>query len=209
MGDTIIDDVNDMFLCKMDTSGNLLWVKWAAPNTGSFNTGSLPYKLNLTPNGNPTVLFNLPVAGAFWSGDSINTRGIYISEFDTAGNLLQVNTISSSNWGLFSYKDYILDNLSNQYVTGYFNSDSIEVGGQAITALEQSTTGSTMICSAKFNPSGSLKWIKQIGQVNDSILNYTFWNNFLKIYLYVAANGRQGILGYDTLINSQSNNNFP
>ena len=168
MGDTIIDDVNDMFLCKMDTSGNLLWVKWAAPNTGSFNTGSLPYKLNLTPNGNPTVLFNLPVAGAFWSGDSINTRGIYISEFDTAGNLLQVNTISSSNWGLFSYKDYILDNLSNQYVTGYFNSDSVEVGGQTIYSIGTNTLNDYDAFVAKFDSAGSLKWIKQIGQVGGS-----------------------------------------
>ncbi|MBK7969885.1 MAG: T9SS type A sorting domain-containing protein [Bacteroidetes bacterium] len=208
MGDTIIDDVNDMFLCKMDTSGNLLWVKWAAPNTGSFNTGSLPYKLNLTPNGNPTVLFNLPVAGAFWSGDSINTRGIYISEFDTAGNLLQVNTISSSNWGLFSYKDYILDNLSNQYVTGYFNSDSIEVGGQILYKQSNPGFSTADMFIAKFNPSGSLQWIQQI-VINDSILNIPFGITIKDNYLYVAANGRQGIVGNDTLINSQSNNNFP
>ncbi|MBK6642830.1 MAG: hypothetical protein IPG39_17215 [Bacteroidetes bacterium] len=115
----------------------------------------VPYhKLNLTPNGNPTVLFNLPVAGAFWSGDSINTRGIYISEFDTAGNLLQVNTISSSNWGLFSYKDYILDNLSNQYVTGYFNSDSVEVGGQTIYNIGTNALNDYDAFVAKFDSAG-------------------------------------------------------
>ncbi|MBK9046711.1 MAG: T9SS type A sorting domain-containing protein [Bacteroidetes bacterium] len=201
MGDTIIDDVNDMFLCKMDTSGNLLWVKWAAPNTGSFNTGSLPYKLNLT-NGNPTVLFNLPVAGAFWSGDSINTRGIYISEFDTAGNLLQVNTISSSNWGLFSYKDYILDNLSNQYVTGYFNSDSIEVGGQTLYKLSNSGISYYDCFIAKFDSSGFLIWIKQIGQPGGgSALTYSLLsvNDSLIAVSLICSPGF--VFGSDTILN--------
>ncbi|MBK9046705.1 MAG: hypothetical protein IPL74_08375 [Bacteroidetes bacterium] len=61
-----------------------------------------------------------------------------------------------------------MDNLSNQYVTGYFNSDSIEVGGQTIYSIGTNTLNDYDAFVAKFDSSGSLKWIKQIGQVGGS-----------------------------------------
>ncbi|MBK9046708.1 MAG: hypothetical protein IPL74_08390 [Bacteroidetes bacterium] len=57
-----------------------------------------------------------------------------------------------------------MDNLSNQYVTGYFNSDSIEVGGQTLYKLGNSGISYYDCFFAKFDSSGSLIWIKQIGQ---------------------------------------------
>ncbi|MBL0072376.1 MAG: hypothetical protein IPP34_11450 [Bacteroidetes bacterium] len=86
-----------------------------------------------------------------------------------------------------------MDNLSNQYVTGYFNSDSIEVGGQILYKQSNPGFSTADMFIAKFNPSGSLQWIQQI-VINDSILNIPFGITIKDNYLYVAANGRQGIV---------------
>ena len=201
MGDTIIDDVNDMFLCKMDTSGNLLWVKWAAPNSGSFNTGSLPYKINLTSNGNPKILFNLPTPGVFWSGDTINKRGIYISEFDTAGNLLQVDTVNSNFWGLGYYSDYAIGMNNDQYISGYFNNDSCEIGGQILLKISNSGISYYDAFVAKFDSSGTLKWIEHLGQLNHAVASYSLLNvsnNLIAVSLTCAPGF---ILGNDTIQN--------
>ncbi|MBK9049332.1 MAG: T9SS type A sorting domain-containing protein [Bacteroidetes bacterium] len=95
-----------------------------------------------------------------------------------------------------------MDNLSNQYVTGYFNSDSIEVGGQTLYKLSNSGISYYDCFIAKFDSTGFLIWIKQIGQPGGgSALTYSLLsvNDSLIAVSLICSPGF--VFGSDTIQN--------
>lgn len=79
----------------------------------------------------------------------------YLIKLDSAGNLLWANTLISTNdnAGL----GIGVDAAGNSYVAGYFV--------DSLTCQEQSVTGNGLwdVYLAKFNPSGTLLWLKSFG----------------------------------------------
>lgn len=198
MGDTIIDDVNDMFLCKMDTSGNLLWVKWAAPNTGSFNTGSNSVDVTINSFGNLYVYFNTDT-GLLFPGFYVSEKAFYVAEFDTSGTILSLKKLHDR---ATNGNTMVSSTNGDIYVTGYFNSDSIDVGGQVLYKVSNSGISNYDSFIAKFDSTGSLNWINQIAQAGNSFaLSYSLLN-VNNTHIAVSLVCPPGfILGNDTITN--------
>lgn len=123
----------DIFIVKHDSLGNVLWAKadgnagyeaaWnitadATGNvyvSGNFNSTSITFGLN--------TLNNSDISG--------NTPDIFISKYDTIGNAIWATSIGGTA------TDYIggvkIHNLKNIYVSGAFNSPSINFGSNTLT----------------------------------------------------------------------------
>lgn len=149
--DTLLTQpIVDMFLAKFDTSGNYLWGKFAGTDTS--NTYTQGFLLEMAPNGNPTVMAAVAVAGILFPGWPVNVAP-YIVEFDTAGTVQKMFTFSAnySTGGLFK-----MDSQSNYIVYAQFDSDSALVGNQT---LYNPKPGYYHAYVAKFTNAGSLTWV--------------------------------------------------
>jgi hypothetical protein len=206
MGTIVNETTNDMFLCKLDTAGNLLWVKWAAP--GNSIMGSRVYGMDFTNSGNIKIMF-IPLPGTIFPGFTINQSGLYIGEFDTSGNFLNYfGVIYGGGNQVFNLRGMKNDVNNNSYIIGDFSSDSIIVMGQTLYKISNPGSSRSDLFVVKVNNSSNLDWINQIS-VNDSIVNRPFGIQLMGTDFYIAANGRYGMLGSNFLSNNLSLNNFP
>ena len=158
----------DYFITKMDSSGNLIWVKqfgsWyeysgSVPginidNLGNvFAVGSYTGSVDFDPGIGVSILTT--------SGIPINIEDLFILKLDNLGNFVWVSTIvsasNSSGNRLFSMA---VDNFGGVYVTGDFSNTVDFDSGPGVSIL-QGNPSSAFIC--KFNSSGNFLWAKRIG----------------------------------------------
>jgi len=121
----------DNFVCKLDSSGNIIWAKgmggtngdWsnsiALDQSGSgdvYTTGFFEGTADFDPG---TGTFNLSSAGPA-------QRAIFISKLDSSGNFSWAKSVGGTNmdWG----QSIVLDAADKVYVTGAFSSPSISFG---------------------------------------------------------------------------------
>src|SRR5690606_14138249 len=107
---------SDIFVCKLDVSGNLVWVKQLAGGTGEagydidvddsgnvYSTGTFFGTVDFDPS---TAVFNLSSPGQ---------QEIYLSKLDASGNFIWVKQMG----GEVGYA-LTLDRAGNVYFTGYY-----------------------------------------------------------------------------------------
>lgn len=111
----------DIFISKLDASGNFLWAK-QMPGTG--NSASYSIKLDATGNVYTTGVFQYtidfdPNAGIanLTSSGGVNTD-IFISKLDALGNFLWAIKLGDTLYDQGS--SIAIDQLGNVYTTGYF-----------------------------------------------------------------------------------------
>ncbi len=150
----------DIFISKMDVSGNFIWTKQVGGTGFDFgrsvfldNTGSI----YITGHFNNTVDFD-PGPGRFLL-TSCGTSDIYIEKLDNSGNFIWAEKTGST--GNDQGRDIVVGINGNIYVTGYF-SDIIDADpGPGI--YNMTSAGSYDNFVTKLDPSGSFLWSKQIG----------------------------------------------
>ena len=144
---------SDVYISKLDTSGNFLWVKSLGGSSGDYaNDITLDSSGNIyttgffagTPDFDPGMAssFNLTSSGSF---------DVFISKLDPSGNYLWARKIGGAGWDLAS--SITTDSNDNVLVAGYF----------ARTADFDPSDGSANLTSAggddafilRLNPSGS------------------------------------------------------
>jgi len=139
----------DIFISKLDSSGNFLWAKaiggvssdvgYAISTDGSgsvYTTGSF---VN-------TVDFN-PGSGTF-DLTSPGTSSIFISKLDSSGNFVWAKALGGT--GADYAQSITLDATENIYITGYFNSTSISFDSISIANTDNSGATSDLFI-AKLN----------------------------------------------------------
>ncbi|MEP7170916.1 MAG: hypothetical protein ABI855_16225, partial [Bacteroidota bacterium] len=153
---------NDIFISKLDSSGNFVWAKRMGASGYDFGL-SLALDINGSGNINITggfeftVDFN-PGTGTF-NLNSAGLRDIFISKLDSAGNFLWAKAIGgTSNDNVQSIK---LDVLSNVYTTGEFQGTTDFDPGTGTFNLN--SAGSNDIFISKLNSSGNFVWAKRMG----------------------------------------------
>lgn len=109
------------FVVKFDNNFNIFWSR-SFPN----NYNNNGYSVDVDTDGNTYI------AGDFYFTLNIDsfilTNGdIYISKFDTQGNVLEVNS-AGGNY-IEKIKKIRVDNLGNVYLTGYYYSNELYFGG--------------------------------------------------------------------------------
>jgi len=157
---------NDIFIQKLNSAGNLLWVKQIGGNVDDFG-----YSITTDAVGNVyttgcfegTVDFD-PGAGI----TNLTSNGncdIFIQKLDSAGNLLWVVQRGGTYWD-YGYS-ITIDTSGNVYTTGCFQG-TVAFGPGAGT-IYLTSAGSRDIYIQKLNSAGNFLWVKQIGWISQDI----------------------------------------
>ncbi len=161
-------DYTDMFVCKMNEMGELLWVKQIAEigDTASIRPISIAVDLqgNVLTTGffNGTVdfdpgigTFNLVSAGEL--NDVSFPKNVFVSKLDTDGNFMWAGSIAqeadAQSTGI------AVDENNNIYTTGYFTGTVDFDPGASVFELNSNAMGAnSFVC--KLDPLGDFEWAK-------------------------------------------------
>ncbi len=145
-------DFNDIFVGKLDSEGNWLWVAQAGGLNDDFGED-----IALDSEGNVYVTGEFTVTAAFGS-QSVTSNGqydIFIAKLNPAGNWLWVRSAGGGSSDDGSALD--LDTDANVYVTGKF------YGDVSFGTTELSSAGSYDVFVTKLDSSGNWQWAAQAG----------------------------------------------
>jgi hypothetical protein len=148
----------DIFVAKLDSSGNWLWAKNAG-GTGSDEC----YGIAVDDSGNSYVTGCFQGSAIFGS-TTLTSNGsydIFIAKLDSSGNWLWAKNAGGPNYD--SGCGIAFDTSGNSYVTGTFYS-SADFGSTTLTSY-----GDYDIFIAKLDSSGNWFWAKNAGGTNVDI----------------------------------------
>ena len=151
---------NDVFIQKMDASGNFLWVRSFGASSNDFgNSVALDASGNVYITGyfSGTVDFN-PGAGTNYLTSS-GGNDIFIQKLDASGNFLWARSFGGPSSDLGNTID--VDASGNVYSIGYFQGTADFNPGAGTYNL--TSAGSADIFIQKLDASGNFLWAKSIG----------------------------------------------
>lgn len=155
---------NDFFLTKLDSNGNC---KWAVQAGGSgANVGGRG--VAIAPDGSVYVCGSYNSTTSFGSITlpTVNTDCFFIAKYDTAGNVLWVQTASNAGFqsGAFywQFNSIAVDSCSNVYVTGHFV-NTAQFGSFTLTNANSNYD----IFVAKCLSNGKWEWAQSAGGPNN------------------------------------------
>lgn len=150
----------DIFICKLDASGNFAWAKKIGgsshdigyslklDNVGNvYSTGLFSGTVDFDPD---SVTLNLSSAGSY---------DVFVTKFDPNGNLLWAKNMGGASADI-AYS-MAIDSLNNIYTTGYFvgTSDFDPNSGSYILT----SSGSQDVFISKLDVTGNFVWAKNMG----------------------------------------------
>jgi hypothetical protein len=192
---------SDVFIAKLDPSGNFIWAKSAGGANGD-------YANKIATDGNG----NLFITGSFYSPSLVldsytlthhtGSPGpdFFVAKYDDSGNLAWAKG-TGGNRDDIGY-GVAADASGNSYVTGEFASDSIKFG--TIT-LYTTAAGAHNMFLTKYDPSGNVVWSKATCAIWGNTNPYDIKINASN-QLYVAGEftGVSVKFGSDSLLNQSS-----
>ncbi|MBT3209768.1 MAG: PKD domain-containing protein [Bacteroidetes bacterium] len=177
---------NDIFISKLDTSGNLLEVKSIGGNDNDYGKSiKIDKKGNIYFTGyyKGTVDFN-PGIGIY-NLTSNGETDIFISKLNLAGNFIWTKSIGASNSDYGS--SIAFDPNGNVYTTGCF--EGIVDFDPGIGVLNLTSIGSIGICISKLDSLGNFVWAKSMGGSNTDCGDYISLDSNQSIYTFGRFNG--------------------
>ncbi len=153
----------DVFVQKMDASGNFLWAKTFGGNNADFG-----YSITIDASGNvyTTGYFGLTVdfdPGAGTTNlSAIGSLDIFVQKIDSSGNFLWAKAFGGTNAD-YGYS-IMIDVSGNVYTTGYFEGTVDFDPGVGTANL--SAVGSSDVFIQKMDSSGNFLWAKSFGGNN-------------------------------------------
>jgi len=185
---------DDIFLAKYDVNGNFIWAKRAGENQDD-----LPYSVATDASG------NVYVAGSFASNTisfgtitltntSLNNFDMFLTKYDPNGNVIWAKSVG----GIDFEEAYSVatDDLGNIYVTGSFQSFTINFDSDTLT-----NNGSFDIFLTKFDTSGNVIWAKSAGGSFFDVPYSVATDESGSIYVAGYFGSSTIIFGSDTLTN--------
>jgi hypothetical protein len=143
-----------MFLWKLDSSGNLLWVKRAGGPDHEEGVGVFSDR-----SGNIFVAGIMAQTVEFAPGVTLTSAGewdLFFAKYDPAGNLLFARR--GGGPGFDEGYSAVVDPSGNIVVIGTF-----EATAEFAPGVELTSAGDSDAYLAKYDSAGNLVWIKQIG----------------------------------------------
>jgi hypothetical protein len=142
-------------------------VSWAKPLTDTGNNYGLSQIYTATGQQGDTFVtsqFNAPtisfgsqtLTNLAWSTNIFPYGNVFVAKYGMSGDLLWVQRIGGSNGAYVSA--CAVDNVGNLIIGGFLNSSSTWFGTNLITR----TAVSNVLFVAKFDPQGSLNWVRQL-----------------------------------------------
>lgn len=189
---------SDMFVAKVDPSGNTLWAKGGGGTGGDRGLG-----VALDGSGNVFVAggFNSPTVN-FGTGGltnaGTNTNDIFIVKYNNSGVTQWAESAGGSANDLAN--GVAADSLGNAYVTGYFASSNINFG----TGIINNNTANTQdIFVTKYNGSGTAVWAQRSGGSMDDYANAIAVRGN-RLYITGGFNSASIAVGTTTLNNNSA-----
>lgn len=151
---------HDIFIQKLDTSGNLLWVKQMG---GAFNDIGISITLDVDGNVYTTGSFTGTVdfdpgegtANLTSAGDS----DVFVQKLDSNGNFLWARQMGGSSSDHSA--SIAVDASGNVYTTGFFSTTADFDPGEGTANL--TSAGMYDIFVQKLNTNGDFLWVRQMG----------------------------------------------
>jgi hypothetical protein len=163
----------DIFVCKLDASGNLTWAKqmMGSPTYYSFATGIITDNfgnVNTTGYFYGTVDFD-PGNGNTSFTSPGNFSDIFISKLDPSGNYIWARQMGGTSDD--QSRSICLDHSGNGdiYTTGFFNATADFDPGNGTTNL--TAVGLRDIFISRIDPAGNFVWAKSMGGVSSEWAN--------------------------------------
>lgn len=175
----ISEGETDVFIRKMDPSGNLLWAK-------SFGGIYFDYGncVSLDPSGNvyisglyyDTVDFDPGIGVASFISNGNNDA--FVAKFDESGNFIWVKTFGGP--GSDGGESICFDNDGNVYTTGYF-SQNIDIDPGTGT-MNISSVGPNDCFIQKLDADGNFVWAKSFGSIQHEVVMQSTQDSYGNIY---------------------------
>jgi len=147
----------DVFIAKLDSAGNILWVKQVRGNQNDIAYGIAVDKAgNVYTTGHFT---NFAVLGPFTLSSPGGSQDIFVSKLDNAGNFIWAQRMGGINND--GSNSIALDAAGNIYITGAF-ADSADFG-----VFNLATAGQYDIFVTKLDGTGNILWAKPLGGTSD------------------------------------------
>jgi hypothetical protein len=148
----------DIFIAKLDASGNFLWARQAGGPKEDFGLG-----IAVDGSGNALVTGNFSGIATFGSTTLLGFGGasdIFVSKLDPSGNF--VWAIRAGGFDSDGGFRIAADGPGNAYVTGFFDGTTT-IGSTSLTGIRIND-----MFIAKLNASGTFVWAKRAGGSNDT-----------------------------------------
>ena len=188
------DTYQDVFLLKMDASGNTIWAKsFGGSNHDVGNSVAVDQEGNVFVTGNfrsPSIKLESTVLTNILSP----SNDIFTAKYNSAGNLLWAKSAGSTS------NDYAtsvtVDNLGNPYIGGYYTGDPFTIGNFNLK-LSSPTTLDLFI--AKYSKNGNVEWAKTASKVSKtaSVINSVYADNKSNVYATGSFSG--ATIFFDTI----------
>lgn len=152
--------IDDIFVVKYDTSGNVLWANSAG---GAYGDQALSIAADNSGNVYVTGSFYSPTFtfGTISLTNSSSGQDMFIAKIDAVGNLLWLNKFGGNNTELG--QGIATDVSGNIYVTGLVTSQSVTSG--SVTLISSGTNDFFLV---KYDSLGNTIWAKNaVGTGND------------------------------------------
>ena len=176
----------DIFVCKLDATGNLVWAKVMGDITADFGSS---IDVDATGNVYTTGYFNGtadfdPNAGVL-NLTSAGNQDIFVSKLDVNGSLAWAKAMggTSNDIGI----SINVDATGNVYTTGLFQVTADFDPNAGVSNL--TSAGSADIFVSKLNATGNLAWAKAMGGVNDDAGNSNAVDAIGNVYTTGYFNG--------------------
>ncbi len=158
---------NDIFISKFNNAGNVLM--WARSFGRNGDDGANSVAVNKFEQVYVGGYFNSPTL-TFDTTTLVNTDSfsylsdIFVARFDSAGNALWAKNFGGSDYDVAT--GVATDTWGNVYVTGYFQSTAMVIGGTTYT-----NAGGQDMFLIKLDSNGNVKWVRTSGGVGSDPAN--------------------------------------
>jgi hypothetical protein len=178
-----IGGLDDLYISKLDSSGNFVWARRIGSPSTTFNDYSFSVAIDATGN--------VYIAGAFanvvdfdpdtgtYNLTATGTTDIFILKLNSTGKFIWAKTMGGGSWDL-GYSVHI-DAMGNVYTTGVFRGTAdFDPNGASYT---MTSVGMDDVFVTKHDASGNFIWAKQLGGKGNETGYGITTDAALKVYL--------------------------
>lgn len=191
-----------IFVAKIDSSGNFVWVKQEDDTSIPPWGGGIGWGIANTENGQCVVTGRFGGTISFGSDTLISKGGddIFVAKYDVNGNNMWAKSAGGigGDWS----RDVTIDKYGNIYLTGHFT-------GQVVFEADTiNAQGSTDIFVAKYDSIGNQIWVNNLGNANSNNYANSLSNDSIG-NVYITGKFEDTIIfNSDTLISNGNSDIF-